>query len=231
MLLWLRLPSLAVAAQLTASAPVEDSQQDQQQGSADDAADPADPEDSGLANRSDVEPTAVAAPSGEAASASETPSAEAPGSFDPKPEGFDEESEELDGEPEAFDEPEGFDVEPEGSFEPEPRSLVPEYDPLRDSPEAVESRRRIIGGGVMLGLGAAVAAGAVAIGTIDACVRGAGNSCNEGAQQRAVATMAVPAAAMMVGGGVLLYLGVRARQRLRATVSAGPRGIVIHGRF
>ncbi len=115
----------------------------------------------------------------------------------------------------------------------EPESFRFEYDPLRDSPQAIENRLRIRGGIALLGVGAALGAGALAMGLSDPCHRPAGNSCQTEARNRAAVTMAVPAAAMLVGGATLVALGVVGQRRLRASAIAHGRGggVMVWGRF
>ena len=108
-----------------------------------------------------------------------------------------------------------------------------DYDPLRDSPEAIAATRRVRTGIALLSVGGALLVGATVFGTVDACRRWAGNSCQEAASKRAALTMALPGIAFVAGGAVSLGLGLHRRQRIRATLTAGRDGggIVVVGRF
>lgn len=108
-----------------------------------------------------------------------------------------------------------------------------DYDPARDSPEAIEARRMITGGIILLTIGTGLAAGSLAMGVSDKCNRAAGNSCSGASRNRAAATMAVPAVAIFTAGAVLLGIGMRNRNRLRADVALGREGggVVVTGRF
>ncbi len=108
-----------------------------------------------------------------------------------------------------------------------------DYDPMRDSPEAIAATRRVRTGIALLSVGGALLVGATVFGTLDPCRRGVGNSCQEEASRRAALTMALPGIAFVVGGAVSLGLGLKRRQALRASVTAGRDGggIVVVGRF
>ncbi|MGH1343254.1 MAG: hypothetical protein ACRBN8_16970 [Nannocystales bacterium] len=164
-------------------------------------------------------PDEPAAPSTEkmpAASASEAPAADpleepdVEGSEDD--DAWDEDDDAWDGEDEAWDD---------------------DYDPLRDSPEAVASQRRIAGGAVVVGLGAMVSLGGLAMAVSDPCARPAGNSCSPASRNRAALTMALPGLATVAVGGVMLALGIRQRRALRvdANLNASGAGVTFRGRF
>jgi hypothetical protein len=111
--------------------------------------------------------------------------------------------------------------------------FVDDYDPLRDSPEAVEARRLITGGIILISAGTVLAVGSLAIGVTDKCTRAAGNSCSGAARDRAAVTMAIPAVAIFAAGAALLGVGIRNRNRLRASVAFGRDGggLLVTGRF
>lgn len=106
-----------------------------------------------------------------------------------------------------------------------------DYDPAVDSPEAVLARRRVIGGGLLLGTGLALAVGGLALGLSDPCARPAGNSCSRPARRRAALTMGLPGLAMVGAGIAFVVIGRRAQRRLAAgqariqpSVAFGRRG-------
>jgi hypothetical protein len=164
-----------------------------------------------------------------------------------EPEAVDETDEpEAQGEPEAHADPPPVptvpdeplpDTDPGDEYEEEvlddEEPLVDDYDPLRDSPEAIEARRMITGGIILISTGTVLAVGSLAIGLTDPCTRPAGNSCNGPARNRAAVTMAVPAVAIFVAGAALLGVGIRNRNRLRASVAFTPRAgaLLLSGRF
>ncbi|MFN3185630.1 MAG: hypothetical protein ACE37F_26775 [Nannocystaceae bacterium] len=108
-----------------------------------------------------------------------------------------------------------------------------DYDPLRDSPEAVRSQRRIAGGAVLIGVGALTAFGALGMGLSDPCAAPAGNSCSASARNRAALTMGLPGVAVLGAGVAVLVLGLRQRDRLRvdAQASRTGAGVRLSGRF
>jgi hypothetical protein len=106
----------------------------------------------------------------------------------------------------------------------------------RDEPEGEVAWRRIRGGAILLAGGGLLVAGAAILGSVDPCRRLAGNGCQEAARTRAVVTMAVPGTAILLGGAALLAVGLRQRNRVRASLSAplagnGAWGLVVGGRF
>lgn len=115
----------------------------------------------------------------------------------------------------------------------EDESWEDDYDPLRDSPEAVAAQRRIAGGAVVVGLGAMVSLGGLAMAVSDPCARPAGNSCSSASRNRAALTMALPGLATVAVGSVMLALGIRQRKALRvdASLTASGGGLVFRGRF
>lgn len=108
-----------------------------------------------------------------------------------------------------------------------------DYDPLLDSPEALQAQRRVVGGAVLIGVGALASFGALAMGLSDPCANAAGNSCSETARNRAALTMGLPGVAALATGVVMVTLGVRQRKALRvdATASRSGGGLVLSGRF
>lgn len=131
-------------------------------------------------------------------------------------------------------EPDPEPVAAAGTSEPDLESLdEPDYDPLRDSPEGLRARALLSGGVIMVVVGTALSAGALAMGTVDPCRRSAGNSCSRAARRRAAITMAVPGLSILAGGAVLLGLGIKKRRDLKATLSMDGHGVglQIAGRF
>lgn len=108
-----------------------------------------------------------------------------------------------------------------------------DYDPLRDSPDAVQSQRRIAGGAVLIGVGALTAFGALGMGLSDPCAAPAGNSCSSSARNRAAVTMGLPGVAVLGAGIAVLVVGLRQRDRLRvdAQASRTSAGLLLSGRF
>lgn len=108
-----------------------------------------------------------------------------------------------------------------------------DYDPLRDSPDAVQSQRRIAGGAVLIGVGALTAFGALGMGLSDPCAAPAGNSCSSSARNRAAVTMGLPGVAVLGAGIAVLVVGLRQRHRLRvdAQASRTSAGLLLSGRF
>ncbi len=95
------------------------------------------------------------------------------------------------------------------------------------------AQRRIAGGAVVLGLGAMVSVGGLAMVLSDPCARPAGNSCSPAARNRAALTMALPGLATVAVGSVMLALGLRQREALRvdASLNASGAGVSFRGRF
>lgn len=130
------------------------------------------------------------------------------------------------------------DIEGDEAWEEEPwddddAGWEDDYDPLRDSPEALKAQRRIAGGSVVLGLGAMVSFGGLAMLLSDPCARPAGNSCAPASRNRAALTMALPGLATVAVGSVMLALGIRQRKALRmdANLTASGGGVSFSGRF
>ena len=156
-----------------------------------------------------------------------------PAGLDDEPAGLDDEPAGLDDEPAGLDDEPGLDGEAPGlDIEPD-LGADPIYDPLRDSPEAMQARRRITGGIILLSAGTVLIVSAIGMAASDPCARLAGNSCSEDSRARAARTIAVPGALMTAGGAALLGVGLHQRKRLRASVYGGPTAFGIHltGRF
>jgi hypothetical protein len=195
-----------------------------------------------------------------AAPTEDAPAEDAPAEADPNPDAPEAEEPEAETEPEpegegvkpdsaAEPEAEVPEAKPEPKSEPVPapdeideemldeelleEEPIDDYDPLRDSPEAVEARRMVTGGIILLTTGTALAVGSLVMGVSDKCNRAAGNSCSGASRNRAAATMAVPAVAIFTAGAVLLGIGMRNRNRLKASVAVGRGGggVVVTGRF
>lgn len=142
-------------------------------------------------------------------------------------------------EPDTARPPPAPDVDPfaevEGSIEDDDAMDDAPLD-WRDEPEGEVAWRRIRGGALLLAGGALLVVGAAILGGTDPCRRLAGNGCQEAARTRAVVTMAVPGTAILVGGAALLAVGIRQRNRVRASLSVpmartGAWGIALGGRF
>jgi hypothetical protein len=198
-------------------------------------------------------PAAPAEPEATAPEA-ETPE---PDASEPEAETPEEPAAETEGEPAAETDGEVGEPEPTPEAEvpePEPEPVPPpeeldeemldeelldeepprdDYDPMRDSPEAIEARRMITGGIILLTTGTALAIGSLAMGVSDKCNRAAGNSCSGASRNRAAATMAVPAVGIFAAGAVLLGIGMRNRNRVKASVawSREGGGVLFTGRF
>lgn len=161
------------------------------------------------------------APSGSAADASPLESAPAESSAPPA---------EADEEP-APDDDEAW--EDDEAWDDDDEAWDDDYDPLRDSPDAVQSQRRIAGGAVLIGLGTLTSLGALGMGLSDPCSSPAGNSCSSSARNRAALTMGLPGLAVIGAGVAVLIVGVRQRDRLRvdAQASRTGAGLRLSGRF
>jgi hypothetical protein len=110
---------------------------------------------------------------------------------------------------------------------------VPGYDPMEDSPEGLQARRRIAGGIALTTVGTLLTIGSIVMATSDPCQPLAGNNCQAGARNRAAWVIGAPGVAMLGAGITLLTLGVLARRRVRAGVTASRQGggLVLSGRF
>ncbi|HEY8378525.1 MAG TPA: hypothetical protein VIK91_18650 [Nannocystis sp.] len=131
---------------------------------------------------------------------------------------------------------------PEGPIDDGEDEDVPPYDPLVDSPEAIRARSWVRSGAVFLAIGAVLTGGAIAMSTakvnrFDAGSDGsmpcdprkdyAGNGCVYEARQRAVAAMAVPGALLLAGGVAMLVTGKVQQRRLKASLRASRRDVVL----
>ena len=107
------------------------------------------------------------------------------------------------------------------------------YDPLRDSPQALRASHWVRGGIVVMSAGGALLVGAILMGASDPCNLKIGNSCQEGARNRAAVTMGIPAAALIIGGATALGIGLKQRRNLAVSLQASREhfGLSLRGRF
>jgi hypothetical protein len=116
------------------------------------------------------------------------------------------------------------------------------YNPLVDSPEAIRARSWVRSGAIFTGIGGLLTIGAIAMATAkvntiedqDACnTRGdpAGNGCLEPARNRAVAALAVPGVLLLAGGIAMIAVGKVQQKRLRASLRASWRELVVGFQF
>jgi hypothetical protein len=128
-------------------------------------------------------------------------------------------------------------VEPEGPADEDDDDDVP-YDPLIDSPEAQRARSWVRSGAVFMGIGGVLTIGAIAmsqakVNTLEdqnACDPRrdfAGNGCLEEARNRAAVAMAVPGALLLAGGIAMLAVGKVQQKRLRASLRASRRELML----
>ncbi len=170
-------------------------------------AEPTVPDTRSDTDASSSEPPAVAADDAESESSPAQPSSkpDAPTVVD------------GDGDDEAWD-------DEDEAWDDEDEAWVDDYDPTRDSPEAIEAKRRVVGGAVLVALGGAVAIGGLAMGLSDPCAPPAGNSCSPNARNRAAVTMGLPGLAVAGAGVALLVIGRRQQAKVRAGAVASRTG-------
>lgn len=129
---------------------------------------------------------------------------------------------------------------------PEPR-VDPRTDPAKDEPtdkpSATAGRGMLIGGGILVGLGVGALAGLGATLAISENANdisdldpqdfeGREEQFSRGAQANAAAVAMGVLAPLLLGGGVaMLVIGSKQRRAAKASLSLGPRGFAIAGRF
>ncbi len=109
---------------------------------------------------------------------------------------------------------------PEPAADEAPADEAMEVDPV----ELLRARAFFRAGGILLGTGLLLSAGAIAMGASDPCAKGSGNNCHVGARNRAALAMGVPGIAVVAAGVTFLSLGGVLRRRARIGVAASARG-------